>query len=126
MLLAGYASWGWRSILWGKELLCKGLKWRIGNGETIDVFQDEWLPNSANPFTSQNMQSVFSNFKMALGIRIRVGEQQLGFRTECQERLLYQTAVCDASPATMVEIRVVKMSRQVVKAAHVRAKLALK
>lgn len=28
------------------------------------MFQDEWLPNSANPFTSQNMQSVFSNFKV--------------------------------------------------------------
>lgn len=52
--VVSYASWDWRSILWGKELLCKGLKWRIGNGETINVFQDEWLPNSANPFMSQN------------------------------------------------------------------------
>lgn len=40
----------WESILSGKELLCKGLKWNIGDGERISVFHDEWIPNVCNPY----------------------------------------------------------------------------
>lgn len=41
------ASYVWRSIVWGKELLDKGLVKRIGNGETTKVYKDKWLPRPA-------------------------------------------------------------------------------
>lgn len=39
-----YASYGWRSIQEGKELLKRGLRNRIGNGENIRIWEDNWIP----------------------------------------------------------------------------------
>lgn len=33
----------WRSLLWGKELLAKGCIWRVGSGENIRIFKDNWV-----------------------------------------------------------------------------------
>lgn len=50
------SSWGWRSILWGKQLLSQGLKWKIGNGNKVNVFEDDWIPKSVNPYRGTNVQ----------------------------------------------------------------------
>lgn len=34
----------WKSFLWGRDLLKMGFRYRIGNGETIRVFKDPWIP----------------------------------------------------------------------------------
>jgi hypothetical protein len=46
-------SYTWRSILSGIELLKKGMIWRIGDGENINIWHDPWLPNrnSRKPIT---------------------------------------------------------------------------
>uniref|UniRef100_A0A803MZQ9 UMP kinase n=1 Tax=Chenopodium quinoa TaxID=63459 RepID=A0A803MZQ9_CHEQI len=36
-------SYTWRSIWGAKSLLLEGLKWRVGNGSSIKVWEDEWL-----------------------------------------------------------------------------------
>ncbi|XP_026452273.1 uncharacterized protein LOC113352696 [Papaver somniferum] len=36
------ASWSWRSILKGKNIIKDGLRWAIGNGEQVDVWRDVW------------------------------------------------------------------------------------
>lgn len=36
------ASWSWRSILKGKELIKEGLKWAIGTGDQVNVWHDTW------------------------------------------------------------------------------------
>ncbi|XP_016458490.2 uncharacterized protein LOC107782157 [Nicotiana tabacum] len=48
-------SWIWRSILWGRDLLVTGLRWRISNGKNINVWTDPWIPRK-NGFTPKSIQ----------------------------------------------------------------------
>jgi hypothetical protein len=38
------ASFTWCSILFGRELLLKGLRWGVGSGTSIRIKQDSWIP----------------------------------------------------------------------------------
>lgn len=38
------ASFTWRSILFGRELLKKGVRWAVGDGSTIKITKDKWIP----------------------------------------------------------------------------------
>ncbi|CAL1400383.1 unnamed protein product [Linum trigynum] len=38
-------SWGWQSILFGRELLAKGLRWQIGNGQSASLLSSSWIPH---------------------------------------------------------------------------------
>ncbi|XP_075480607.1 uncharacterized protein LOC142521262 [Primulina tabacum] len=37
-------SFIWRSLVWSREILDKGLIWRVGNGHSIRIFEDNWVP----------------------------------------------------------------------------------
>ncbi|KAL5838662.1 hypothetical protein ACOSQ3_015831 [Xanthoceras sorbifolium] len=43
----------WRSLVWGRSLIFKGLRWRVGNGKDIRAFQDPWIPRASTfkPFS---------------------------------------------------------------------------
>lgn len=41
-------SFVWRSIWGAKSLLLEGLKWRVGNGASILVWESSWLPGESN------------------------------------------------------------------------------
>uniref|UniRef100_A0A803Q7N5 Reverse transcriptase n=1 Tax=Cannabis sativa TaxID=3483 RepID=A0A803Q7N5_CANSA len=45
-----YGSTVWRSILWGREILLQGSRWCVGNGCTIRINEDAWLPRG-RPFS---------------------------------------------------------------------------
>ena len=38
-------SYAWRSILQARGVIEKGAIWRVGNGQSIDVWQHRWLPD---------------------------------------------------------------------------------
>lgn len=52
---SGNASPGWRGIEFGLELLKKGIIWRIGDGYSVRIWRDPWIPraHSRRPITNK-------------------------------------------------------------------------
>ncbi|GAA0182268.1 hypothetical protein LIER_30348 [Lithospermum erythrorhizon] len=44
--LGANPSFGWRSVLEGRKVLTKGLRWQIGDGKSIDMWKDPWVPRT--------------------------------------------------------------------------------
>ncbi|KAL5575802.1 hypothetical protein UlMin_017501 [Ulmus minor] len=40
------SSYVWRSILWGRNLVALEMRWRVGNGSSISIYNSRWLPES--------------------------------------------------------------------------------
>jgi hypothetical protein len=40
-------SYTWRSIIHGRQLLEKGLIWRIGDGKRVEIQRDNWIPRAS-------------------------------------------------------------------------------
>ncbi|KAL0013435.1 hypothetical protein SO802_000504 [Lithocarpus litseifolius] len=38
-------SYAWRSLMATQDLVRRGMRWQIGDGERIQVWKDKWLPN---------------------------------------------------------------------------------
>lgn len=50
-------SYIWRSILWGKQVILKGLRWRIGDGRRVQIYHHCWLPRHTTfkPFSQPKL-----------------------------------------------------------------------
>ena len=49
------SSYAWGSILKGREVLKKGMRWRVGDGSSISIWSDPWLPSTFLLFISSPM-----------------------------------------------------------------------
>jgi ribonuclease HI len=56
-VVAGEASQTWRAIEYGLDLLKKGVVWRVGDGASIRLWRDNWLPR---PFSMKPIGSTRS------------------------------------------------------------------
>ena len=42
--LGSKPSFIWRSVLWGRQVIQQGSRWRIGNGENVKMYKSNWIP----------------------------------------------------------------------------------
>ncbi|KAG5531062.1 hypothetical protein RHGRI_025876 [Rhododendron griersonianum] len=61
-------SWSWKSILYGKDALIKGIRWQVGNGVKISIWNDFWLP-SPIPFALKECLSDNAPLSSFLSLR---------------------------------------------------------
>lgn len=40
------ASWAWSSLIQGRDILLKGIRWHVSIGALIHFWEDKWLPSS--------------------------------------------------------------------------------
>jgi hypothetical protein len=51
------ASYTWRGIIHGRDLLKAGLIWRVGDGQSINALEDNWIPRSGALFSTGKKSS---------------------------------------------------------------------
>ncbi|CAI9111120.1 OLC1v1011261C1 [Oldenlandia corymbosa var. corymbosa] len=88
------ATWGWLGVQWGRDLLKKGLKWQVANGQRIP-FSANWIPNSPDLLAFYTSPSLlwdrqFWAFEASGEYTVRSGYHQA-----CKLRSCYQ-----AKPST--------------------------
>lgn len=44
--LGSYPSYTWRGIREAMWVLRRGMRWRVGDGESIKVWKDAWIPST--------------------------------------------------------------------------------
>ncbi|KAK3225473.1 hypothetical protein Dsin_005335 [Dipteronia sinensis] len=67
-------SFLWNSLLWGKDLLEKGLRWRVGNGASIRIYKDKWVPrpHTFNILSAPSLDVQYNSIlKIPLGSSLR-------------------------------------------------------
>ena len=42
---AATSSFAWQSILKAKKVVSLGMRWRLGDGRSIKIYYDSWLPS---------------------------------------------------------------------------------
>ena len=57
-------SYAWKSLLKGREVLRKGLRWRIGTGDLVNLWSDPWLPSTIQPPIQSPVAHDFANAKV--------------------------------------------------------------
>ena len=44
-----FGSFAWQSIMKARKVIMKGMRWRIEDGKSINIYDDNWLPGEGTP-----------------------------------------------------------------------------
>ena len=58
-------SYAWKSILRARKVIVMGAKWRVGDGQSIKVFEDKWLPGLSGGKVASVHSGLDGNLKVA-------------------------------------------------------------
>lgn len=61
----GDLSYAWASLRGAKSILLEGLGWRVGNGQTIKVWRDDWNPKKKGLFVPKESTLEDSGLRVA-------------------------------------------------------------
>ena len=70
-------SYAWKSSLKGRNVLMEDLRWRVGDGESINVWEDSWLPSEFLPFVSSQPAAGLENMRVRELIKSGTNEWKL-------------------------------------------------
>ena len=57
-------SYAWKSIIGARDVIRKGMVWRIGNGKNVWIKEDKWLPVNSNCSTISPLPLVQAETKV--------------------------------------------------------------
>ncbi|KAK3195445.1 hypothetical protein Dsin_026755 [Dipteronia sinensis] len=65
-------SYLWNSFIWGMDRLKAGTRWRVGNGESISIYKDQWLPRPSTfkPITPPPLEW------LPFGVQLKIKSQR--------------------------------------------------
>ena len=66
-------SYAWKSILSARDVIRKGMVWRIGNGSTARIKEDNWLPVKSNRSVTSPLTSLQPETKVSALINQDLG-----------------------------------------------------
>ena len=66
-------SYAWKSILSARNVIKKGAVWRIGDGQSVCIKEDKWLPDKAYRKVSSPIPLIPPNAKVSSLIDANTG-----------------------------------------------------
>ena len=58
-------SYAWKSIIGARGVIREGMVWRIGNGQSVRIREDKWLPVQSNRSVISSLPSVVPETKVS-------------------------------------------------------------
>ena len=76
-------SYAWKSIIGARDVIRKGMVWRIGTGEVVHIKEDRWLPGRANCSVISPLPSMAPDVKVSS----LIDPDRVAWRTEVVQQL---------------------------------------
>lgn len=66
-------SYAWKNILSARDVIHKGMVWRIGNGQFVRLNEDRWIPKQCNRALISQLPSIQNEIKVSSLINHELG-----------------------------------------------------